>query len=161
MTNNHNIEPLKVFEAAQIVIFKTLWDRLPNKSFISGLWLRSYTHTPLWMNCFCYVLPTTKYHYLKYYFGNIILCTPGEKGLWEQATEEERISYALDLEEKSRGKSTANWDAVKEMEIELKILYQKYFPITYKGIINYHYPLEYQKKILNKLNKDFWNSFKE
>jgi len=159
MIHPHKIPSVSVSEVTQTMIFKVLWDSLPSKSFISGLWLREYAKTPLWKNCFLNILPVKEYFYFKFYFGNIILCTPGERGLWEQAPEEDRISYALDLEEKTNGRVTARWDAVKDMAVELKKEYAKRFPYTYKGIVGHHYTLEQQKLITGALNKQFWDSF--
>jgi hypothetical protein len=160
MNNFHKIEPPRVSEVAMTLIRKTIWQRLSNKSVVTGLWLRTYEHTPLYANCFLHVLPIVKYPYFKYFFGNIILVTPGEHGLWSQGSEEDRIQYALDLEEKSRGKSTADWKAVKQLESELLIQYKKSFPVTYKGMIGYSYTLDQQKLIVGRLNKEFWHSFK-
>lgn len=159
--NGHEIEPPRASEVAMRLIRNILWQRLPKKSFVSGLWLRSYENTPLWSNCFLHILPIDKYRCFKYFFGNIILVTPGEKGLWEQATEEERIQYALDLEEKSGGSGTADWKAVKSLEEELKKEYVKNFPVTYKGIIRYSYTIDDQKAIVGRLNKEFWEGFKK
>ena len=159
MSKIHEIESLSVSEVAQTMIFKTLWDRLPSKSFISGLWLREYVRTPLWKNCFLHVLSVKEYPYMRYYFGNIVLCTPGEKSLYEQASEEERISYALDIEEKSKGRSTANWDGVKSLQSDLIAQYKKSFPATRGMIVGYRYSLEEQQAIIGRLNKEFWDSF--
>ena len=159
MSKIHEIESLSVSEVAQTMIFKTLWDRLPSKSFISGLWLREYVRTPLWKNCFLHVLSVKEYPYMRYYFGNIVLCTPEEKSLYEQASEEERISYALDIEEKSKGRSTANWDGVKSLQSDLLVQYHKSFPATRGMIVGYRYSLEEQQAIIGRLNKEFWDSF--
>ena len=161
MANNHDITPARVSEVAMKLIFQTLWRQLPKKSFVSGLWLRSYDNTPLWDNCFVHILPVDKFKYFKYYFGNIILVSPGERGLWLQGSDEERIQYALDIEEKSDGRSTANWKGVAELEEALKKEYNKSFPYTYRGIVGYLYTLDEQKAIVGRLNKDFWDSFKE
>ena len=155
-----NASQIRNSEIAQTMIFKTLWDRVPKKSFITGLWLRSYWNTPLWGNCFLHVLPIKQYPYFKYYFGSIILCTPAEKAIYEQCTPESLIHYSLEIEEKSRGKETARWDAVKELEEELKILYKKHFPSTRGMFLNYTYTLEDQEKIVGKLNREFWRDFK-
>jgi len=160
MTNFTEFTPPGVAEVTETLIFKTLWSRMPAKSFISGLWLRSYINTPLWQNCFLRVLPVSKYRYFQFYFGNIILATPGERALWEQAPEEERIQYALDLEEKSRGNATANWKGVKELEEQLILQYKRSFPTTRGMIVNCTYNLEEQQKIIGKLNREFWKDFK-
>lgn len=159
MANYTEITPPDMADVAQTIIFKTLWDRLPAKSFVSGLWLRSYVNTPLWQNCFLRILPVKDYGYFRWYFGNIILCTPGEKGLFEQGSEEERIAYALDIEQNSRGKASARWGAVRDMENELKTLYKKKFPGTHGMLVNYSYSLEEQQRIIGRLNKEFWDSF--
>lgn len=145
----------KPSEVAMAMIHKVLWDKLPRKSIVSGLWLRSYEHTLLFPNCFLHVLPDKQYHYMKYYFKNIVLVTPGEAGLWVQGSEEERILYALRFEEESKGKCTADWDVLKILETELKLEYQKYFPKTKGGLINYNYSREEITKFIGSLNKKF------
>lgn len=158
--NTHQIEPPRASLIAEQLVFKTLWDKVPKKSFISGLWLRDYFNTPLWANCFCRVLPVKQYPYLKYYFGNIILLTPAERALWDQCTEESLIHYSLEIEEKTQGRGKADWDAIKELEKDLLVLYKRSFPVTYKGIIGYKYSLDEQKQIVGALNKEFWETFK-
>jgi hypothetical protein len=153
------ITPIKPSEAALAMIYSTLWRRMPNKSFVTGLWLRCYYNTPLYYNCFLHVLPVQKYKYFKYYFGNLILTTPGERGLYMDGTEEARIAYALDMEEKSRGTATADWNALRELETDLKKLYNKYFPITKGMIVGYEYSLPEQARIIGKLNAEFWKGF--
>ena len=74
-------------------------------------------------------------------------------------TEEERISYALDLEEKTNGRTTARWDEVKQLESELLVQYSKSFPTTRGMLVGYQYSLEEQKSIVGALNKQFWDSF--
>ena len=160
MTNIHQIEPPRASEVAMTLIRKTIWQRFSNKSVVSGLWLREYVNTPLWPNCFLHVLPIKEYPYFKYYMKNIALMTPGERGLWIQGSDEDRIQYALDIEERSQGKSTANWSGVRELETELKKQYAKSFPFTYRGIIGYSYTLDDQKVIVGQLNRDFWEGFK-
>jgi hypothetical protein len=159
MSNISDIIPLKPSEVAELAVFSVLWNRMPHKSFISGLWLRCYEHTPLQWNCLCHILPVKEYKYFQYYFGNIILMSPGERGLWMDGSDEDRIQYALDVEEKSRGKATARWDAVRELEIELRTLYKKNFPITYRGIVGYPYSLSEIQRVIGKMNKQFWDDF--
>ena len=156
----HQIQLPGVSLVAEQLIFKTLWDRLPKKSFISGMWLRDYFNTPLWANCFMRVLPVNKYPYMRFYFGNIILLTPGERALYMQCTPESLIHYSLEIEEKTGGKCTANWNGVRELETELKKQYTKSFPFTYRGIIGYKYTLSEQEAIVGHLNKEFWDGFK-
>jgi hypothetical protein len=157
--NIQEIENAKVSEITRTLMFNTMWKRMPQRSFVSGLWLRVYDKTQLFQNCFYHVLHSDKYPCFRYCFPNIILVSPGERGLLLQGTEEERIQYALDIEEKSRGKNTANWQAVKDLEVELLALYKKHFPITKGFIINYQYSLREQQQVVGRLNKEFWESF--
>ena len=159
MNGTPEIQPAKPSEVAQTLIFKTIWDRMPCRSFVSGLWLRSYANTPLFMNCFLNVLPIEKYRYFKFYFGNIIMVTPTERALYLQCTAESLIQYALDIEERSRGKQTANWEAVKELKVELIKQYKKSFPNTKGMFINYQYNIHEIAKIVGKLNQDFWQDY--
>ena len=88
------------------------------------------------------------------------MTTPGEHSLWDQATEEERIQYSLTLEQESRGKATADWNKMKELQKELEMEYKKAFPVTRGMIVGYHYSLEEQAKIIGKLNKKFLQELK-
>jgi len=155
----YGIQPIKVSEVAETLIYKTLWDRVPKKSVITGLWLRNYWNTPLFNNCFLHILPVDKYKGFKYYFGCIVMVSPGERGLWMQGTAEDRIHYALDIEEKTKGASTANWAGVKDLEKELLALYEKNFPSTHGMLVGYNYSLGEIRDIVSKLNKEFWDSF--
>jgi hypothetical protein len=156
MPNFHEIERPEISQIAETMVFKTLWDRLPKKSFVSGLWLREFARTPLWKSCFHYVLPADKYRGFRHYYGNIILLTPGESALLRQCTDESLINYALEIEERTGGKSTANWKAVKDLETDLLYLYREAFPMTFKGLIGYKYSLREQEEIVGRLNKEFW-----
>ena len=156
----HQIQLPRVSQVAEQMIFKTLWDRLPKRSFISDIWLRDYAKTPLFNNCFAHVLSVKEYPYFRMYYGNIILCTIGEKALWDQASEEALINYALDIEERSEGRCTARWDNVKELKKDLIVLYKKYFPYTVNGIVNYKFSLDEQRTLVGYLNKKFIGSLK-
>jgi len=160
MTNIHQIEPPRASEVAMTLIRKTIWQQFSHKSVVSGLWLREYVNTPLWANCFLHVLPVKGYPYFKYYMKAIALVTPGEAGLWMQATAEERIQYSLDFEEKSRGKNTADWTVLSRLEAELLAEYRKYFPYTVKGIVGYKFTLNEQQAVIGHLNKKFIESLK-
>lgn len=155
MTQFSDIELPKDSEIAMALIRRILWSTYQRKSFVSGLWLRTYFGTVLWANCFLHVLSIEKFRYFKYYYKNIILVSPGEAGLWHQGSEEERIGYALTIEQNSRGEATADWNKLKALAIELKEEYQEYFPLTKNGIVGYRYPLDEQGKIISKLNKKF------
>lgn len=158
--NTHQIEPPRASEIAETIIFRELWKRVPNKSFVSGLWLREFYGTPLWKNCFLRILSIKEYPYFKYYAGNLVLLTPGENALYSQCTPESLIHYSLEIEEKTQGRGTADWNRIKELEKDLLVLYKKKFPVTYKGLIGYKYSLEEQKSIVGALNKEFWGYFK-
>jgi len=160
MNNFHEITPPRVSEVAETLIFQTIWNRMPNKSFISGLWLREFYRTPVWKNCFLNVLPVKDYPYFRFYCGGIILLTPGERSLYLQCTPESLINYSLDIEERTGGKGTANWKAIDDLKTELLVLYKKNFPVTYKGIIGHRYTFDDQQRIVGPLNKKFWDGFK-
>lgn len=149
-----------ISEVALMMIRKTLWSRLPKKSILSRLWLRNYEQTPLFNNCFLHVLPPNKYPYFKYYMKSIVLVIPGEAGLWCQGSEEDRIAYSLDLEEKTWDRGTAKWDVLKALEAELKVEYAKAFPSTRGILINYKYSIEEQERIIGKLNKKYLDNLK-
>ncbi len=155
MYNYSELELPKDSEIAMELIRRILWSKLPRKSFLSGLWLRTYHNTPLWANCFLHVLSGEKWKCFKYYYKNIVLVTPGESGLWTQGSEEDRIHYALTLEQESRGKATADWNKLKELESELIKEYAKYFPRTRGMLINYQYSLEEQGRIVGQLNRKY------
>lgn len=158
MNNYHEIELPRASEVAMRLIRNTLWAHSSRRSIVSELWLREYANTPLFANCFMYVLPVKEYPYFRHYLKNIILLTPGERGLWLDGKEEERIQYALDIEDRTKGLQTARWDLIKTLEAELKIEYKQYFPTTRGMIVNYRYSLGEQQKIIGKLNKKFLES---
>ena len=142
----------------QIAIFRQIWMVSSKKSLVSGLYLREYLPTDLFLNVFAHVLSkaSNKYPYFKYYAGNIALLTPGEHALWDQGTEEARISYSLDLEQQTSGRVKVDWGKLKEMEEDLKKLYKKKFPMTRGGIIGYKYSPEEQMAIVGHLNKKWF-----
>ena len=76
-------------------------------------------------------------------------------------TEEARISYALELEERTNGKNTADWAKIKALEEELKVEYGKYFPTRRGLIIGYKYSLTEQLEIVGMLNKKYLESLKK
>jgi hypothetical protein len=157
------IELPKPSDVTQIMIFRMLWHYSDRKSFLSGLWLREYMDTPLFPNCFAHVLPKgmNKYPYFKFYAKNVILLSPGEHALYDQGTEEARISYAIDLEEKSGGKNTARWDKIKALEDELLKEYQKWFPSTRGMMVGCKYSLAEQQIIIGALNQEFFDQLKK
>ena len=140
----------------QIALFKQVWVHSNKRSFVSGLHLREYMNTKLFLNCFAHVLAKgqNQYPHFKYLASNIVLLTPGEHALLDQGTEEARISYALDA-------PTADWDKLKNIEGELKKLYKKKFPVTRHGIINYKYSPEEIMAVVGNLNKQYFESFKK
>ncbi|MBK5202148.1 MAG: hypothetical protein JJE45_00300 [Prolixibacteraceae bacterium] len=160
MNNFHEITPPRASEVAETLIFQEIWKRVPNKSFVSGLWLRDFYRTPLWKNCFLNIIPVKDYPNFRFYCGNIVLLTPGERALYLQCTPESLIHYALDIEERTGGKATANWKAIDDLKAELLVIYKKHFPFTYKHIIGYKYPMRDVELIVGHLNAEFWDSFK-
>jgi hypothetical protein len=119
--------------------------------------------TPFLYNCFCHVLAKgqNKWPYFKWYYRNIQLITPLEHHLWDFGTEEQRINYALELEQKSNGKVTANWQALKDLEDELKVEYRKYFPSTRGLMVGQKYNLTEQQMIVGMLNERYMESLKK
>lgn len=147
-------------EQTQTILFKMIWMRSNKRSLISGLHLRDFMHADMWVSCFAHILPKAqnKYPHFKYYAGNIALLSPDEHHLWDHGTEEKRISYSLDLEQKTKGRSTANWELLKKREKELLELYKKHFPSTRNGIINYKYDIDEVTDIVGKLNNEFFKA---
>lgn len=152
------INPPSMSEVTANLVYNIIWNMYAKKSFISGLWLRSFVGTQLWPNCFMNIISPVQYPHFTWYYKNLILATPGESALWHQGTEEEKIRYALNLEQESRGKVTARWDDVKALEKELLADYAKYFPSTKGMMINFAYSPEEVMKIVGKLNKEFLTS---
>ena len=147
----------------QVAIFKQIWLYSNKKSYITDVFLREYMNTELWLNCFAHVLAKgmNQYPYFKYYAKNIALLAPGEHSLLDHGTEEARINYSLDIEERTKGKSTANWQKLYDLRDELKVEYKKHFPTTKGMMIGYKYDPEEQIKIVGKLNKKFFEELAE
>jgi hypothetical protein len=150
-------------KVAEITIFNLIWKTRERKSFLTGTWLRTFEDSPLFFNCFAHVLAKgqNKYPYFKYYMKNIVLLTPGEHALLDQGTEEARISYALEVEERSGGKITADWPKLKALEQELLGEYKKYFPSTRGLMIGQKYNLMEQQAIIGMLNERYMESLKK
>ena len=146
----------------QVALFKQIWIRSDKRSYITGLHLRKFQDTPLFFNCFMHVLAKGQNQYprFKYLAANIILATPAEHSLFDQATEEARISYALDIEERTGGAQTAEWDKLKALEEKLKKLYKEKFPHTYGNIIGYKYSPDEEMAIVGNLNKQYFDALK-
>jgi len=144
----------------QMAIFKQVWIHSNKKSFISGLFLRQFEGNDLFINCFAHVLAKgqNKYPYFKYYAKNIALLTPVEHHLLDNGTEEQRINYALDIEEKSNNKNTCDWKKLYELRDELEKEYKKHFPVTFMGIINYKYSPDEVFDIIGQLNAKHFNN---
>ena len=147
----------------QIALFKEIWIHSNKRSFITGMHLREYMNTELFLNIFAHVLAKGQNQYprFKYLASNIVLLTPAEHALYDQGTEEARISYALDIEENTGGSQTAEWDKLKNLEEKLKMLYKEKFPYSQHGIINYRYSPEEEMAIVGNLNKQYFDSFKK
>jgi len=110
-----------------------------------------------------HVLPKgqNKYPNFKYYARNIVLGTLDEHNLWDNGTEEQRITYALEVEEQSEGKNTANWQKLKDLAEELRKEYKLYFPTTKGLIIGVKYGLQEVMEVVGHLNKVFFDSLKK
>lgn len=158
--NNVEFQPIKMSGVAMKMLCNTLWGVSSKKSIVSGLWLRTFERTELFPNLFLHVLTPDKYPCFQYFYGNLVLVTPGEHALWRQASEEQRIQYSLSLEEQTKGKATADWGRIKILESELKLEYQKYFPSTKGMLLNYYYTFEEVRDIVGELNKQFLNNLK-
>lgn len=163
MVNNNSIEfkPIRMSDVAMKMLCNTLWAVSSKKSIVSGLWLRSFERTELFSNLFLHVLTPDKYPCFTFYYGNVILVTPGEHALWKQASEEERIQYSLSLEEQSKGKATADWGVIKRLEASLDVLYKKHFPSTKGMLLNYYYTFGEIKDKVGALNKKFLSDIKK
>jgi hypothetical protein len=147
----------------ELALFRMIWASSDKKSFITGVWLRDYLNTPLWANCFMHVLPKgqNKYPHFKFYAKNIVLGSPLEHTLWDAGTEDARINYSLEVEESSGGKNTANWQKLKDLEVELLKEYRLYFPTTRGLVIGVKYNIWEEQKIVGHLNKVYFDSIKK
>ena len=139
--------------------FHIIWMTRPKKSFLTGLWLRSFEGTALFYNMFAHVLAKgqNKYPYFRNYYKNIVLLTPGEHALYDNGTEEARIMYSQEVEASSGGISKADWDALRNLAEELKDEYKKYFPTRRGLIIGYKYSKEEVHNIIGLLNQKYLN----
>jgi len=163
MTNFDEIPLPGPSKIAESTIFHILWKIRPQKSFLTGMWLRNFEGTPLWYNCFAHVLAKgqNKFPHFRHYMKNIVLLTPGEHALLDQGTEESRISYALDVEERTGGKGTADWAKLKALEDELRAEYKKYFPTTRGMMVGVKYNLMEVGSIVGMLNEKYIQSLRK
>ena len=147
----------------QIALFKEIWIHSNKRSFITGMHLRGYMNTPYFLNIFAHTLSKAQnqYPHFKYLAQGISLLSPVEHTLWDQGTEEKRIAYALDIEERTGGKATADWGKLKDKAEEMKKLYKKKFPSTRNGILQYRYSPEEIMAVVGNLNKRYFESFKK
>jgi len=162
--NAEEIPIIGAGKVAEVTIFRVIWTIRSRQSFLSGLWLRDFhPGQPLWFNLFAHVLAKgqNKYPFFRFYYKNIILLTPNEHFLLDQGTEEQRISYSLDVEEKSGGKNKADWGRIEALRQELLQEYDKYFPRRKGLIIGYKYSLEEQQQIVGMLNEKYIDDLKK
>lgn len=154
--SNNIIYPGQGAHLTQTLIFKQIWQMSNKKSFVSGLFLRSYVNTDFFPNCFAHVLPKgqNQYPYFKYYAKNIVLLTPGEHGLLDQGTEEARISYALDVK-------SANWQPLYDLRKDLEMEYKRAFPTRRGLVIGYKYSAAEQMAKIGLMNKRYFESLKK
>jgi hypothetical protein len=170
-TDNKKTKPMKnnqpilttPSQFTELTLFRMIWQFSDKKSFITGVWLRDYLNTPFWIDCFAHVLPKgqNKYPYFRHYAKNIVPVTPLEHHLWDDSTEEKRILYSLEVEEASGGKNKANWQKLKDLEIELLKEYKLYFPTTKGLMIGVKYDMWNVQKIVGHLNKVYFDSLKK
>lgn len=146
---------LKPSVMADRMVFKMAWQIYPRKSIITGLWLRDFENSELFMNVFTHVLDKREYPYFRHFIGNIRLTTVAEHSLWENGDEAARLSYCQEVEKQFGGKIRADWSKMEVLVDDLKKLYAESFPYTHKGIVGYHYSLDEQLKILAVLNKKY------
>ena len=152
-----------VTRITQIMLFKQIWLLSNKRSYLTGIFLREYFGTDLFLNLFAHVLPKAqnKYPLFKHYARNIVLLSPGEHGLWDQGTEEARIAYSLEIEAATGGRAKADWDKLKALEASLKEEYKKVFPTTIGMIIGVKYSPEEVAAKTGKLNRQYWEELKK
>jgi len=150
--NNRGIKPSRV---ADLLVYKMAWRVYPKKSFITGLWLRDFENTEIFLNCFTHVLSKTKYPYFKRYLKNICLTTVAEHSIWENGQEVDQISYSQEVEKQFGGRINADWGKLRDLAEVLKKEYEENFPYTHKGIVGYVYTLNEQLEIISRLNKKY------
>lgn len=147
---------------SEIVLFNLIELHRRPVSFVSGVFLRDHLNSMLRPCCFAHVLPKgqNKFPYFKHYAKNVVLLTPEEHHMWDHGTEEERIQYAMSIEERTRGKGTADWQKLKDLRDELKKEYDKHFPSRRGLIVGYKYDAHEVFNIVSRLNKEHWQSLK-
>jgi len=132
--------------------FKVVWICTNRKSFLSGLDLMPFLGTPLHISCFAHVLSKNKYPNFRCYLGNIWLLTPVEHKIYDHGTLQDRETY-------SKTVKTADWSKLEEKEIELKKLYDLYFPKKTGLILNKYLPWDVEN-ITKDLNHIFLDELK-
>jgi hypothetical protein len=160
---NHHATAIDMTPAlAESMLFKMIWAHSEKKSYLTGTWLRDYVNTDMWYSCFAHVLPKgqNKYPYFRHLARNIVPMTPDEHHLWDDGTEEQRIQYALDVEEQSGGRNTCDWNKLKTLEAELKAEYLRWFPSTRGMIVGCKYTPAEVQTIVGALNNEFFNGKK-
>jgi hypothetical protein len=157
--NNHLINPQELNKVTEVLLFRTIWSYSEKKSFISNLWLREFFGTIYFVNCFAHILAKgqNKYPYFKSYARNVVLLHPKEHFLLDHGSEEQRIQYALDVEEKG-GK--CDWQKLKDLELELQKEYKLHFPTTRGIMIGVKYNLWEVMAKIGVLNKEFFEGRK-
>jgi len=147
----------------ETVIFSQIWKHSNKRSYLTGMHLREFANTPLFFNCFAHVLAKSQSRYpkFKYYAGNIRLLTPAEHSLFDQGTEKARAKYKREIEKKTNGRATADWDKLYELRDALIELYNEKFPTTVQGILNYKYTPEDIMAVLIPLNKEYFDALSQ
>ena len=146
---------IKLSHVADLLVYKMAWQVYPKKSFITGLWLRDFENTEIFLNCFTHVLNKTKYPYFRRYLKAIVLTTPAERSAWMNGQEADQISYSQEVEKQFGGRINADWKKLEDLAEILKKEYEDNFPYTHKGIVGYPYNLNEQLEIISRLNKKY------
>lgn len=132
-------------------------------SFVSGVYLRDHLNSMMRLNCFAHVLAKgqNKYPFFRHYAKNVVLLTPDEHQMFDHGTEEQRQQYKIEMEGRTGGRHTADWQKLKDMEDELRGEYKKHFPVRKGLIVGYKYDPEEVYAVISRLNKAYWKSLKQ
>lgn len=111
----YQINPPGMSEVTANLVYNIIWNLYAKKSFISGLWLRSFVGTQLFPNCFMHILPKGRYTYWKYNPANIIIAHPTFHRVCDAGSLAERKHHP-----------TWNFEAWDSLVLEKKEEYRKF-----------------------------------
>lgn len=142
-------EIIREISHSEFAAFKTLWNYMDHRSYLSNLYLRDFYRTPYYLNMFAHVLPKgkAKFPHFRYYLRNIILLTPGEHVLLDQGTEDQRKEYSKLIK-------TADWDRIDVLRKDLLSEYNALFP-KISGRMIMKYSEDDVRDVIRKLNGVF------